>query len=115
MIRVAMMKIQLRAAIAGLLIAASATAVAQLKPSAAPTQAAARQAAAQQAVIAKAKALTEEQITQSRDLGGLTRLSEVYSAIGDEQRFGWALKRLAELLPDSGQLHLQLAMFFAGQ
>jgi hypothetical protein len=115
MIRVAMMKIQLRAAIAGLLVAASATAVAQLKPSAAPTQAAARQAAAQQAVIAKAKALTEEQITQSRDLGGLTRLSEVYSAIGDEQRFGWALKRLAELLPDSGQLHLQLAMFYAGQ
>jgi hypothetical protein len=106
------MKIQLRAATAGLLALACTLAAAQpLAPKAAPPP----QAANAQALAAKAQALTEEQIAQSHDIGGLTKLGEIYSAIGDSQRFIWSLKRLTELLPDSGQLRLQLAMAYAQQ
>jgi sugar lactone lactonase YvrE len=67
----------------------------------------------EEAIAAKAEALTEEQISQSRDINGLTKLSEIYDSVGDTQRFTWALKRLTELLPDSGQLRLQLAMVYS--
>ena len=103
------MKIQLRAALAGLLAACCAVASAQIKPGAPARQ-------AQQAeLIEKAKALTEQQINESRDVASLTKLGEIYNSIGDVERFGWTLRRLTELLPDSGELRLQLALFYAKQ
>jgi hypothetical protein len=39
----------------------------------------------------------------------------VYNAIGDMPRFTRTVQRLTELLPDSGQLKLQLAMIYASQ
>jgi hypothetical protein len=104
------MKIQLRAVLAGLLSVTCACAFAQGK-AAAPTPRQAQQAA----MVDKAKALTEQQIDESRDISSLTKLGEIYNSIGDSQRFGWTLKRLSDLLPDSGELHLQLAMYYAQQ
>ena len=80
MIKVAGMNIQSRVLLAGLLAAAVVSANAQTKPAAAAAQAQARQA---DAVTQKAEALTVEQIGESKDIAGLTRLSEVYNAIGD--------------------------------
>ena len=110
------MKIQLRAAALVLALAGIVPAFAQQQQPPAPAQAPKQQQAPdQQAVAARAEALSEEQIAQSHDIGGLTRLSELYNSIGDVQRFTWALERLCELLPDSGQLRLQLAMAYAQQ
>ena len=106
------MNIQSRVLLAGLLAAAVVSANAQTKPAAAAAQAQARQA---DAVTQKAEALTVEQIGESKDIAGLTRLSEVYNAIGDMPRFTRTVQRLTELLPDSGQLKLQLAMIYASQ
>src|SRR5678815_3378611 len=112
MIKVAGMNIQSRVLLAGLLAATVVSANAQTKPAAAAAQAQARQA---DALTQKAEALTVEQIGESKDIAGLTRLSEVYNAIGDMPRFTRTVQRLTELLPDSGQLKLQLAMIYASQ
>jgi len=106
------MNIQSRVLLAGLLAATVVSANAQTKPAAAAAQAQARQA---DALTQKAEALTVEQIGESKDIAGLTRLSEVYNAIGDIPRFTRTVQRLTELLPDSGQLKLQLAMIYASQ
>lgn len=111
MIKVAGMKIQSGVLMAGLLAAAAISANAQQKPAAPNAQASARQSDLAQ----KAEALSEEQIAQSKDIAGLTRLSELYNSIGDTKRFTRAVQRLTELLPDSGQLKLQLAMIYASQ
>lgn len=118
MIKVAGMNIQSRVLLAGLLAAGIVSANAQTKPAtAAQAQAQAAQAQARQAeaLTQKAEALTEEQIGESKDIAGLTKLSEVYNAIGDIPRFTRTVQRLTELLPDSGQLKLQLAMIYASQ
>jgi len=116
MIKVAGMKFQSRLVLAGLLAAGVVSANAQTKPAAAPAQAAqARQARQADAVAQKAEALTEDQIGESKDIAALTRLSEVYNSIGDISRFTRTVQRLTELLPDSGQLKLQLAMIYASQ
>lgn len=108
------MKIQ-SCAFAAVLLGLSSFAQAQLAaPAPARTPEAQRQASAD-AVAAKAEALTEEQVSQSRDISGLTKLSEIYDSVGDTERFTWALKRLTELVPDSGQLRLQLAMLYSKQ
>ena len=113
MIKVAGMKIQSGVLMAVLLAAAAIGANAQEKPAAPNAQA---QASARQSDLAqKAEALSEEQIAQSKDIAGLTRLSELYNSIGDTKRFTRAVQRLTELLPDSGQLKLQLAMIYASQ
>lgn len=104
------MKIQLRAALALFLTAAAPFAGAQEKP-AAPAPA----PAGQPDLAAKAEALTEEQIKVSPDIGALSKLAGVYNSIGDMKRFAWTLRRLTELVPDSGQLKLQLAMVYAEQ
>ncbi len=112
------MNIQSRVLLAGLLAAGIVSANAQTKPAtAAQAQAQAAQAQARQAeaLTQKAEALTEEQIGESKDIAGLTKLSEVYNAIGDIPRFTRTVQRLTELLPDSGQLKLQLAMIYASQ
>lgn len=107
------MKIQMRDLVALLLAAACSLAQAQEKPAAAPQGAPA--AAAQQTLAEKAQALTEKQIDESRDIPSLSKLAGVYNQIGDVKRFSWTLKRLTELMPDSGQLKLQLAMAYAQQ
>ncbi|HSJ41092.1 MAG TPA: hypothetical protein VK955_08575, partial [Xanthobacteraceae bacterium] len=108
------MKIQLRNIVAALLAAGCVAVAAQEKPAAnaPPTPA---QAPAGATLAEKAEALTQEQINQSRDLASLSKLAGVYNSIGDMKRFAWTLKRLTELVPDSGQLRLQLAMAYAEQ
>jgi sugar lactone lactonase YvrE len=110
MIKVVAMKIQMRYLVALLLAAACTVAQAQQMP-AQP----APPAGAQPTLAEKAEALTQEQINESRDAASLGKLAGVYNSIGDTKRFAWTLKRLTELLPDSGQLKLQLAMAYAEQ
>ena len=102
MIKVSAMKIQ-SVLLAALL--APAFVHAQQK-AAAPTQA--QQAALEQ----RAEALSEEQIGQSRDIPALSALAQIYNSKGDNQRLAWTLHRLTELLPNSGELKLQLAMAY---
>lgn len=94
--------------LAGVLAAQSLASSAQ---SVAPGKA--RAAVPQEALIQRAKALSEDQIKQSRDAAALSRLAQIYSSQGDMQRFIWALRRITELMPDSGDLKLQLAMAYA--
>lgn len=107
------MKIQSRAVLAALLSTACALAGAQeakpAKPGAAPA------ASPQEVLAQRAEALTEDQISASSDIASLSRLAGVYNSLGDIERFTWTLKRLTDLVPDSGQLRLQLAMAYAGQ
>jgi sugar lactone lactonase YvrE len=112
MIKVVGMNIQSRVLLAGLLAAGVVSAYAQTKAAAPATAASARPA---DALTQKAETLTLEQIGESKDIAGLTRLSEVYNSIGDMPRFTRTVQRLTELLPDSGQLKLQLAMVYASQ
>ena len=125
MIKVAAMKIQSRVLLAGVLAIASLAAFAQDKP-AAPAKSAAAPASKPAAspaakpdpearIVGQAEALTEEQINQSHDIAALSRVAQLYESQGDMQRFAWTLKRLIALLPDSGQLRLQLAMVYAAQ
>lgn len=60
----------------------------------------------------KAEALTEEQIKQSHDVAALSRLAQLYNSQHDMQRFTWTLARIVELMPNSGDLKLQLAMAY---
>ena len=118
------MKIHSRSIVAVLLAAVCAVAVAKDKPAAAQkSQAAAPPAAAtpgtapaagaEATLVQRAQALTQEQIKESRDIASLSKLAGVYNSIGDTKRFAWTLRRLTELMPDSGQLRLQLAMAYA--
>ncbi|HET7780415.1 MAG TPA: hypothetical protein VFL07_17875 [Rudaea sp.] len=107
------MNIQSRVLLAGLLAAGVVPAYAQTEPAAPAANAAPARPA--DALTQKAETLTLEQIGESKDIGGLTRLSEVYNSIGDTPRFTRTVPRLTELLPDSGQLKLQLAMIYASQ
>jgi hypothetical protein len=103
------MKIQsLMAAVA--LAASSAGAMAQAAP-----PAPADSTGAQADLVQRVEALTEAQIKGSHDLAGLGRLGQIYAAQNDMQRFAWVLQRSAELLPNSGDLKLQLAMVYARQ
>ncbi|MGH8121831.1 MAG: hypothetical protein ACREPT_03580 [Rudaea sp.] len=81
-------------------------------PAQKPPQPAADAANAQ--LIKKAEALTQEQIKQSLDLAGLSKLAQLYNDQHDAKRFTWTLERLTALLPNSGNLRLQLAMAYAG-
>jgi hypothetical protein len=93
--------------LAGMLAPIGVAAFAQDKPPAAPAN-------SPQAVMAKkAEALTQEQIKQSRDLPALTKLAQLYNSQQDLQRFTWVLERVVELVPNSGDLKLQLAMAYA--
>ena len=107
------MKIQLRSIIAALLAAGCVVAVAQEKPAAASQ--AQPPAHTQSTLAEKAEALTQDQIKESHDIASLSKLAGLYNSIGDLKRFAWTLKRLTELVPDSGQLRLQLAMAYAEQ
>jgi predicted Zn-dependent protease len=113
MIKVAVMKIQLRNVVAAVLATGCIVAMAQEKPAASTAQQA--QAAAQPSLAEKAEALTQDQIKASTDIASLSKLGSLYNSIGDMKRFAWTLKRLTELVPDSGPLRLQLAMVYAEQ
>jgi hypothetical protein len=77
-------------------------------------KAAAKPAASTQPTLEqKAAALTEEQIKQSRDIAALSRLAQLYNSQQDMKRFTWVLERVSELMPNSGDLKLQLAMAYA--
>ncbi len=107
------MKIQLRNVVAAVLATGCIVAAAQEKPAASPAQQA--QAPAQASLTEKAEALTQDQIKASSDIASLSKLGSLYNSIGDMKRFAWTLKRLTELVPDSGPLRLQLAMAYAEQ
>jgi len=96
---------------AGVLAVAGSGAIAQGQPAA--RKAPPPGAEAQQQMIKRAKALTEEQIKQSHDVAALTRLAQLYNASADLQRFTWVLRQLTEVMPNSGDLKLQLAMAYA--
>jgi hypothetical protein len=113
MIKVAVMKIQLRNVVAAVLAGGCIVAAAQEKSAAQTAQQA--QAPAQASLAEKAEALTQDQIKASRDIPSLSKLGSLYNSIGDTKRFAWTLKRLTELVPDSGPLRLQLAMAYAEQ
>jgi hypothetical protein len=95
------------------LIGASACALAQdaAKPAAANPPA---KTAAQDARWKAAEALTQEQIKATTDRSALTKLAELYNG-RDFDRFRWALERLSALMPDSGELKLQLATVYASR
>jgi len=96
--------------LAGALASSCLAAGAQEKP-------AADKAAAAQTVrentVKRAQALSEEQIKESHDVPALSKLAQLYAAQNDTQRFIWALRRITELMPNSGDLRLQLAMAYA--
>jgi len=99
------MKIQsLILAIAAALVCSGAAA--QEKP-------AADKAAARDAIVKRAEALTEDQVKKAHDIAALTRLAQIYNANGDTQRLIWVLQRVGELMPNSGDLKLQLALAYA--
>src|SRR5882724_2503673 len=100
------MKIQ-SSLLVGLLALLCMAASAQEKPTPAP-------AASPKATMAqKAEALTEEQIKQSHDVAALSKLAQLYNSQQDMQRLTWTLARVAELIPNSGDLKLQLAMAYS--
>ena len=70
-------------------------------------------AKAQAELIQRAEALTEQQVMQSHDMAGLSRLAQIYAAQNDMQRFIWVLRRAGELSPNSGDLKMQLALAYA--
>lgn len=103
------MKIQSRL-FAAIFAAVCANGFAQEKPAAAS---AASAEAARENVVKRAEALTEEQIKQSHDVAGLSKLAQLYDAQHDMQRYIWTLRRITELMPNSGDLRLQLAVAYA--
>ncbi len=70
-------------------------------------------AAAEAAMVKRAEALSESQIKQSHDVHGLSRLAQIYNAQHDTKRFIWVLQRVVELMPNSGDLKMQLALAYA--
>lgn len=59
--------------------------------------------------------LTEQQIKQIGSAAAVSKLAESFNAHGDIQRLTWALERMVELLPNSGDLKYQLAIAYAQQ
>ena len=57
--------------------------------------------------------LTEAQISGAKTPGPLSRLAALYKEKGDYERLSWSLKRLAELLPNNGDIRLALATTYA--
>lgn len=66
-------------------------------------------------VAKRAEALTQDQIKQSKDTAGLSKLAQLYESKGDLDRLTWTLQRLIEMMPNSGLLKLQLALVYAKQ
>jgi sugar lactone lactonase YvrE len=95
--------------LAGVIASLSAVAGAQDRAAASKDKV----AAARENVLKRADALTEEQIKQSRNLGSLAKLAQVYNAQHDTQHLIWVLQRAGELMPNSGDLKLQLALAYA--
>jgi sugar lactone lactonase YvrE len=69
--------------------------------------------ASRESVIKRAEGLSEDQIKQSHDIPALSKLAQVYDSQHDLERFIWVLRRITELMPNSGDLRLQLAMAYA--
>lgn len=59
--------------------------------------------------------LSEAQIEQMQVPTALYRLAAIYKQSGDLGRLVWALKRLTELMPNTGELKLALASVYAEQ
>ncbi len=64
-------------------------------------------------VTQRAEALTKEQIEQSHDVAALSKLAQVYAQQNDNERLSWVLKRVTVLMPNSGDIKLQLALVYA--
>jgi hypothetical protein len=94
------MKTQSWVLVAALLAAAGAQA--QTK---APTSAA--------DIAQRAEALTQDQVAHSHDVAALTRLAQLYGQQNDYEKLSWVLKRVSELMPNSGEIKLQLALVYA--
>ena len=69
--------------------------------------------AARAELVKQAMALTQEQIKQSRDLKGLSRLAQIYAEEKQSGHLIWTLEQLTALLPNSGNLRMQLALAYA--
>jgi len=59
------------------------------------------------------RSLSEAQIEQMQVPSALYRLAATYKQTGDLDRLVWSLKRLVELMPNSGELRLALASVYA--
>lgn len=94
------------AALSLVFAAAISSAVAYAQPAKAP-------AASPAQVQQRAEALTKEQIEQSHDVAALSRLAQVYAQQNDNERLSWVFKRVTELMPNSGDIKLQLALVYA--
>jgi hypothetical protein len=89
--------------LAGLLLAAAgAQAQPANKPAAPPAE-----------LTQRAEALTQQQVEQSHDVPALTRLAQLYGQQNDYEKLSWVLKRVSELMPNSGDIKLQLALVYA--
>lgn len=64
-------------------------------------------------MIRRAQALTQQQISESRDLQSLSKLAQIYTEINDTPHLTWTLEQLTRLLPNAGELRLKLAMTYA--
>jgi hypothetical protein len=90
---------------AALMAASSVQAEPAKKPAAGPSA----------PVAQRAESLTQDQIEQSHDVAALSRLAQLYSQQNDYERLSWVLKRVSELMPNSGEIKLQLALVYAKQ
>jgi hypothetical protein len=64
-------------------------------------------------ITQRAEALTQAQIDQSHDVPALSKLAQLYAQQNDYERLSWVLKRVSQLMPNSGDIKLQLAMVYA--
>jgi len=69
--------------------------------------------AAAPSIAQRAEALTQAQIDASRDIPALTKLAQLYGEQNDYERLSWVLKRVSQLMPNSGDIKLQLALVYA--
>lgn len=59
--------------------------------------------------------LTQAQIQDAEVPGALYKLAAIYKKTGDLERLAWTLQRLAQLMPNTGELKLALASVYAEQ
>ena len=107
------MKIQSWAMRKSRMFASMLAAVMLVAGSAADAQPVKAPAASPAEVKQRAEALSHEQIEQSHDVPALTRLAQVYAQQNDNERLSWVFKRVSELMPNSGDIKLQLALVYA--
>lgn len=73
----------------------------------------AQPSAAPKAAMPDPSTLTQAQIAALETPGALSRIAGVYKQRGDYEHLEWALERLVELVPNSGDMRLALATTYA--